>query len=108
MGARLADPAQMAALAHRYEGAPAASVIFMLGALALLAGAILLAVALVRTQAAPVWAAICLPVGLVANIAAFTSSSRALLVVSSLILLAGMGRVAWGGRTFGAPAPVGA
>jgi hypothetical protein len=36
------------------------------------------------------------PAGLVLNIVSFVGSSRLLLIVSSLVLLAGMGRVALG------------
>jgi hypothetical protein len=96
MGAKGADPAQMAALGHRYENAAGASVIFMLGALALVVGSVLVAAALVRAKAAPAWAAVLVPAGLVLNIVSFVGSSRLLLIVSSLVLLAGMGRVALG------------
>jgi hypothetical protein len=94
MGAKGADRAQMIALLHRYENAPGANAIFMVGALALVVGSILLAVALVRAHAAPVWAAVLVPAGMVLNIGSFVSSSRVLLIASSLVLLAGLGRVA--------------
>ena len=89
-----ADRPQMTALLHRYENAPGATVIFMIGALALVVGAILLAVALVRAHSAPVWAAALVPVGMILNIGSFIGSSRVLLFVSSLVLLAGFGSVA--------------
>lgn len=95
MGSAGANPAQMAALLHRYENAPRAAVIFMVGALALVAGSVLVAVALVRAHSAPVWVAILIPVGLVLNVASFVGSSRMLLIVSSLILLVGFGGAAW-------------
>lgn len=101
MGARSADAAQMVALMHRYENAPAASAIFMVGAIAFVVGCILLAVALVRTHAAPVWAGILFPVSAIANIGAFTADSRMLLIVSSIALLAALGRVAWRSRPLG-------
>lgn len=88
------DRTQMVALLHRYEGAPGATLIFMVGALSLVSGSIVLAVALVRAQAAPVWAALLLPLGMVTNIAGFASGSRAVLIGSSVLLLAGLGRIA--------------
>ena len=96
MGAAGADRAQMAALLHRYENAPGAGVIFMVGAFALVVGALMLAVALVRAHAAPVWAAVLVPVGMILNLGSFVGSSRVLLVVSSLVLLAALGRIALG------------
>jgi hypothetical protein len=105
MGASSADPAQMTALLHRYENAAGANVIFMVGALALVVGTILLGIALLRTRVAPVWAAVLIPVGMVANIAAFVGSSKVLLIVSSVVLLAGMGRVAVTKRSLAARAP---
>jgi hypothetical protein len=106
MGSRSADPAQMAALLHRYENAPGASVIFFVGAIALVVGTVLLALALTRTRVAPLWAAVLIPVGMVANLAAFVGSSKVLLIVSSVVLLAGMGRIALTSRPFSrAPEP---
>ncbi|HJQ74630.1 MAG TPA: hypothetical protein VJ814_07080 [Gaiellaceae bacterium] len=104
MGARSANAAQMVALLHRYENAPAASAIFMVGALAFVVGCILLAFALARTQAAPVWVAVLFPVSAVANIGAFTAGNRILLIVSSVTLLVALGRVAWGSRPLAAAA----
>jgi hypothetical protein len=100
MGAGSADPAQMAALLHRYENAPGASIIFVVGAIALVVGTVLLAFALTRTRVAPLWAALLIPVGMVANLAAFVGSSKVLLIVSSVVLLAGMGRIALTSRPF--------
>ena len=105
MGSPAADRTQMAALLHRYENAPAASVIFMVGALALVAGSMLLAVALTRTRTAPLWTGVLLPLGMVANIAAFVASSRPLLIGSSLVLLVPLGFVALSGRLAGSPTP---
>jgi Domain of unknown function (DUF4386) len=110
MGSPASDRAQMAALLHRYENAPGASVIFMIGALALVAGSLLLAVALTRSRVAPLWAAVLLPLGMIANIAAFVASSRPLLIGSSVALLVALGVVAVSGRSVGVPRdrPVGA
>jgi hypothetical protein len=105
MGSPAADRAQMAALLHRYENAPAASVIFLVGALALVAGSLLLAVSLVRTRTAPLWAGALLPLGMVANIASFVAASRPLLIGSSVALLVSLGFVALSGRLVGSPAP---
>jgi hypothetical protein len=105
MGSPAADRAQMIALLHRYENAPAASVIFMVGALALVAGSVLLALALTRARTAPLWIGVLLPLGVVANIAAFVASSRPLLIGSSLVLLVPLGFTALSGRLAGSPAP---
>jgi len=98
MGSPAADRVQMAALLHRYENAPAASVIFMVGALALIVGSLLLAVALTRACMAPLWASALLPLGMAANIASFAASSRLLLIGSSAALLVPLGFVALSGR----------
>jgi len=106
MGRPLADRAAMAALAHRYENAPAASIIFVVGALGLVAGSVLLAVALTRSRIAPIWAGALLPLGMVVNIAAFGAGSRLLLIASSVVLLVPLGLVAVSGRALGTPSPV--
>jgi hypothetical protein len=89
-----ANAAQVAGQLHRFENAPGATVIFMIGGLSLMAGSILLAVALTRAHVVPIWAAACLPVGLIASVVANASGSRPMLVAASLILLAGLGRIA--------------
>jgi hypothetical protein len=96
MGAAGADRAQMAALADRYENAAGSSLPFAVGGLALIAGLVLLAIALWRTGAAPAWAAAGIPVGVVLNIVAFSSSSGALVIASNVVLLATLG---WIGRS---------
>lgn len=105
MASPVADRASMVALLHRYENASAASVIFMVGALALVVGSVLIGIALVRARTAPLWAAFLLPVGMVANIAAFVGSSRLLLIVSSVVLLVPFGYAALSGRALGEPSP---
>lgn len=94
MGARGADPAQMSSLLHRFDGAAGATVVFMVGGLSLVAGSLLLGAALWRARVAPAWAAACLPLGVVANIVSYGAGSRLLLAASSLVLLAGLTRVA--------------
>lgn len=105
MGRPVADHAAMASLLHRYENAPAASIIFMVGALALVVGSILLAVALTRTRTAPLWAGVLLALGMAANIAAFVGSSRPLLIGSSVALLVSLGFVALSGGPLDEPSP---
>jgi hypothetical protein len=105
MGRPIADRSAMTALLHRYENAPAASLIFMVGALALVVGSVLLAVALARTRTAPLWAVVLLPLGMVANVAAFVGSSRPLLIVSSVVLLVPLAFVAVSDRSLGEPSP---
>src|SRR6266516_5479085 len=89
-----ADPAQMTALVHRYENAAAANAIFMVGGISLMVGSLLLATALWRARVARVWAAYCLPLGLIGSIAAQAAGSRPMLIGGSLVLLAGLGRIA--------------
>jgi hypothetical protein len=89
-----ASAAHVTAQVQRFESATGATVIFMIGGLSLMVGSILLGVALARTRVVPVWAAICLPLGLISSVVANASGSRPMLVAASLILLAGLGRVA--------------
>lgn len=93
-GARGADPAQMTALLDRVENAASVSIVFMVGGFSLIAGSLLLGIALWRTRVAPAWAALCLPLGVISNIFAFAAGSRPLLAGSSLVLLAGLTAVA--------------
>jgi disulfide bond formation protein DsbB len=95
MGAPGADRAQMAALLARVDHATGASVVFTVGGLAVMVGMVLLGLALARS--APVWAAALLPVATVLNIVAFGAASRALLLVSYLLLLGALGRLATDG-----------
>lgn len=88
------DRGQMLALAHRYEHALGANAFFMVGGLSFMAGALLLGIGLARARALPVWAAACLPVGIVVNIVGFAGGSRALLVASAVLLVVGLGRAA--------------
>jgi hypothetical protein len=89
IGAPGADRAQMVALLTRLDAAAGASVLFSVGGLAIVVGMVLLAVGLARTRTAPVWAAACLPLGTIVNIAGFAAGSRAAVGASCVILLAG-------------------
>lgn len=100
------NPAQMAALLHRYEDAPGANLVFMIGGLSLIAGSLLLALALVRSHLVPLWAAACLPLGMITNVVSFAAESRTLLAASSAILLAGFVRIAAEGEGTPAGAPI--
>ena len=91
MGAPSADRAQMIALSDRYDNATGSSLIFTVGGLAVIVGLAILAVALWRTRLAPAWAAACVPAGAIANIAGFAQSSNLVVLVSNVILLAGLG-----------------
>lgn len=103
MGAAGADRVQMAALAERYQNAAGSSLLFTIGGLAVIAGLVLLAIALWRTGAAPAWAAAGIPVGVVLNIIALSSSNGALVIASNVVLLATLG---WIGRiVLAEPAP---
>ena len=55
---------------------------------------VLVAVGLIRSRAVPVWAAVLLPVAIVANIAGFSVGSRTVLLVSCVLALAALGRAA--------------
>jgi hypothetical protein len=94
MGAPGADPAQMAALLKRFDDATGSALIFTIGGLAVLAGTVVLAIGLTRARLAPAWAAACLPLGTVVNVAAYGAGSRTLLAVSYAILLAGFAPLA--------------
>jgi hypothetical protein len=96
MGAPQSDRAQMAALLDRYDNAAGAAFVFTVGGLALVAGAVMLAVAL--RCAVPAWAAAGLPLGLFVNIAGYAAASTAVLSLSGVILLAALGRIALGER----------
>jgi hypothetical protein len=93
MGAPSADPAQMAALADRYESAAGSSLVFAVGGLAIVVGLALLAAALWRQRVAPAWAAAAVPVGVVVNIAGFSVNSNGVVLASNLVLVAGLGWV---------------
>jgi hypothetical protein len=88
MGAPQADHAQMTALLTRLDDAAGLAAIFTLGGLALLAGTVTLAVGLVRARVAPLWAAACLPLAMLVNIAGFVAASRSIVAASCVILLA--------------------
>jgi hypothetical protein len=105
-GTRSADPAQMARLLHRFESAPGANAIFMAGGLSLMAGSIVLGFALWRARVAPVWAALCLPLGLIGTVVAFGAGSRPMLAGASVVLLAGLTVVAIRTRDRASSAPV--
>ena len=88
------DRGEMVALAQRYEHAAGATAFFTVGGLAFMVGALLLGIGLVRARALPVWAAACIPTGIIVNIVGFASGSRTLLIASGVILVAGFGRAA--------------
>lgn len=89
-----ADADQMAALIDRTQTAAGASAPYAIAAVAMLAGSVALTVGLSRTKAAPTWAAVTLPAGIVTNIVGFAAASQALLIASAVILLAGFTRFA--------------
>lgn len=88
MSAPETDRTQMAALLHRFDNTSGIALVFTIGGLALVAGCVLLGIALWRSDAVPHFAAVALPAGTIANIAGFSSNSRLLLDISALILLA--------------------
>ncbi len=94
MGAPGASLGQMAALATRYNTAPGAALIFMIGGLASLSGTLLLAAGLWRAHAVPAWTAIAIPAATIANIAGLSANSIPITLVSYALLLAAFGRIA--------------
>lgn len=106
MGAHGADHRQMAALADRYENS-AASLVYNIGGLATVIGLVWLGALLWRGRALPRWAAVGLPVGAVANVAAFTIASQPVLVASYVVLAASLFSAA-NAITSEARSPVGA
>jgi hypothetical protein len=94
MGAPGASLSQMAALATRYNTAPRATLIFMIGGLASLCGTLLLSAGLWRARAVPAWTAIAIPVATIANIAGLSANSVPITIASYALLLAAFGRIA--------------
>jgi uncharacterized membrane protein len=84
----------MAALIDRFDNAGGSSVVFGVGGLGFLAGTILLTIALVRTRHTPAWATALFAVGIVLQLVGFTANSVAVIMISSVILLAAMSRQA--------------
>jgi len=94
MGAPGASLGQMTALATRYDAAPGAALVFMIGGLAALCGTLLLAAGLWRARAVPAWTAIAVAAGTVANIAGLSAASIPVTIASYALLLAAFGRIA--------------
>jgi len=94
MGTPGASLSQMAALAARYDAAPGAAAIFMIGGLAALCGMLLLSAGLWRAHAVPAWAAIGAAGAIVANIAGMSASSVPVTIMSYALLLAAFARIA--------------
>ena len=94
MGAPGASLGQMAALATRYDSAPGAALIFMIGGLATLSGTLLLSAGLWRTHAIPAWTAITIPAATIANIAGLSANSVPITIASFALLLAAFARIA--------------
>jgi len=94
MGVGTADPREMAALLDRFENAGGSGAIFGVGGLSFVVGTILLTVALIRAGSTPAWASALFAVGIVVQLAGFVANSVPVILISSVILLAGMGRQA--------------
>lgn len=89
-----ADRHQMAALIDRFDNSGGNSAVFGVGGLAFLVGTILLSIALLRSRRTPAWATVLFALGIVLQLVGFTANSVALIMVSSVILVAGMSRQA--------------
>ena len=94
MGAPAADHSQMAALADRYESANGSGMVYTVGGLAVVAGTLLVSVALWRTRVVPRWAAVGITAGVGANIVGFGMASQPVLVASYVVTLAACARIA--------------
>ncbi|MGO8961071.1 MAG: hypothetical protein ACLQFR_27445 [Streptosporangiaceae bacterium] len=94
MGAPGASLSQMTALATRYNSAPGAALIFMIGGLAVISGTLLLAAGLWRARAVPAWAAIAVVASVIANIVGLSANSVPITLASFALMLAGFGRIA--------------
>jgi hypothetical protein len=99
MGAPGASLDQMAALAARYNSAPGAALIFMIGGLATLCGTLLLSAGLWRAHAIPAWTALAIPAAMIANIAALSANNVPITIISFALLLAAFTRTAVTVRT---------
>ena len=94
MGSRGASLSQMAALATRYNAAPGAALIFMIGGLATLGGTLALSAGLWRAHGVPAWTAIAVAVAMIANIVGLSAGSVPITIASFALLLAAFGRIA--------------
>ncbi len=86
MAAHGHDPSAMVSVIESFDNASGASLIYTIGGLCTLTGVLGLGILLWRTHALPVWAAACLPLGAIANIAGFSAGSRPLLAGSYAVL----------------------
>jgi Domain of unknown function (DUF4386) len=91
MATPAADRPQMVALLHRLDQAMSASLPFILGALALMIGTVVLAIGLHRSRAVPAPAAAAIGVGMIGTLAAWFAGSQPALITTSILLLAGYG-----------------
>lgn len=89
-----ADRQQMAALIDRFDNSGGSTGVFAVGGLGFLLGTILLSIALVRSRRTPTWATLLFAVGIAVQLVGFTASSATIVMVSSVILVAGMSRQA--------------
>jgi hypothetical protein len=94
MGAQGADHAEMTALLDRFENAAGANIVFAVGGLATVVGTVLLSIGLIRGRVVPSWAAIALSVAVVLDLAGYSASSNAVVVVSWAVLLVAMSQFA--------------
>jgi hypothetical protein len=94
MGAAGVNLDAMATVADSYENAAGSSLVYAIGGVALMVATIALAIGLWRSKATPWWAALAIPVSILANIFGYASGSKPLLVVSAVVLLVGFGRIA--------------
>lgn len=96
MAAPEADRTEMVALIDRLDGAMGASLPFILGALALMIGTVVLAAGLYRARAVPAWVCASLGAGMVTSFAAWFAGSQPALVATSVLLVLGYGWVGVG------------
>ena len=86
MAAHGHNSSAMVTVIESFDHAPGASLIYTIGGLCTLTGVLALGILLWRTHTLPLWAAACLPLGAIANIAGFSAGNRPLLAGSYVIL----------------------
>lgn len=90
------DLHQMASVVQDFDSANGPAQIFAVGGLALIFGGLVLAVGIRRDGLAPAWVSVAVAVGVAANMVGYVVQSVPVLVVSSVLLLIGLGHLGLG------------
>jgi hypothetical protein len=100
------DLDRMASVVEGFDEANGPSQLFVAGGLALVVGAVLLAFGLWREGFGPAWTGVLLAAGVLANGVGFMIGSTPILVISSGMLLVGLGALALRGQRASVPETV--